>query len=138
MLDFKNKWLQYLAGDKLRPESLKQVRDARAGMLYHQELLWADIPLQENAEDVFRITSRLREMAIALRSPQCCYHSDATLREQVSYGLQWLYAQRYNDTCQPYGNWWYWEIGVPVALLETLLLMGELLDTGLVERLLLL
>ncbi|WP_405115607.1 polysaccharide lyase 8 family protein [Paenibacillus sp. FSL K6-1217] len=137
MLDFKNKWLQYLAGDKLRPESLKQVRDARAGMLYHQELLWADIPLQENAEDVFRITSRLREMAIALRSPQCCYHSDATLREQVSYGLQWLYAQRYNDTCQPYGNWWYWEIGVPVALLETLLLMGELLDTGLVERLLL-
>lgn len=137
MQNLKNKWLQYLVGDTLRPEPLKRVRDAQDKMLYHQELLWADIPYQENAADVFQIILRLKEMAIALKSPKCPYYMDYSLRLRIIYGLEWLSEHRYNETCKPYGNWWYWEIGVPIALLETLLLMEELLDTELIERLLL-
>ncbi|MEK5464152.1 polysaccharide lyase 8 family protein [Paenibacillus sp. FSL P2-0136] len=137
MQSLKNKWLQYLVGDTLRPESLKRVRDARDKMLYHQELLWADIPFQENAADVFQIILRLKEMAIALKSPKCTYYMDYSLRLRIIYGLEWLSEHRYNETCQPYGNWWYWEIGVPIALVETLLLMEELLDKEFIESLLL-
>ncbi|KHL97492.1 hypothetical protein QW71_01575 [Paenibacillus sp. IHB B 3415] len=133
----KNKWLQYISGDTLSHESLQTVRHVQDTMLYHQELLWADVPYAENASDVFVIIGRLRGMAIALKSSRSACYLDSTLRQQVIYGLGWLYAQRYNESSSPYGNWWYWEIGVPIALLETLLLMEELLDTELVERLLL-
>lgn len=137
MQNLKNKWLQYISGDTLSHESLQSVRHDQDTMLDHQELLWADVPYAENASDVFVIIGRLRGMAIALRSSKCPYYMDSALRQQVIYGLKWLYAQRYNESSRPYGNWWYWEIGVPIALLETLLLMEELPDTELVERLLL-
>ncbi|MEK3716589.1 polysaccharide lyase 8 family protein [Paenibacillus sp. FSL R7-0333] len=137
MQSLKNRWLQYISGDKLRPESLKRVRDDLDKMLIQQELLWSDIPVQENAADVFQIILRLKEMAIALKSPKCPYYMDYTLRLKIIYGLEWLSEHRYNEICQPYGNWWYWEIGVPIALLETLLLMEELLDKEFIESLLL-
>lgn len=133
----KNKWLQYISGDTLSHESLQSVRHDQETMLYHQVLLWADVPYAENASDVFMIIGRLRGMAIALKSSRSPCYLDSTFRQQVIYGLEWLYAQRYNESCRPYGNWWYWEIGVPIALLETLLLMEQLLDTELIERLLL-
>lgn len=132
-----NKWLQYILGAKLSDESLQRVRHDQETLLYQQELLWDDVPYAENASDLFMIIGRLRGMAIALRSSKCPYYMDSGLRQQVIYGLEWLYAQRYNESCLPYGNWWYWEIGVPIALLETLLLMEELLNNELVERLLL-
>lgn len=132
-----SKWLESVAGSTVKPEPLKRVRDAQKAMLYQQELLWADIPYAENAADTLKITSRLREMAVALKSPACPCYSDAGLRDQITYGLEWLYTHRYNESCPPYGNWWFWEIGVPIALLETLLLMGEALDAAWVERLLL-
>lgn len=137
MLNLKNKWLQYISGDTLRHESLQKVSNAQQTMLFHQELLWADIPYQENASDLFMIIGRLREMSIALKSSKCPYYMDYTLRLKIIYGLEWLSEHRYNEMCQPYGNWWYWEIGVPIALLETLFLMEELLDKELIERLLL-
>ncbi|MEK5030904.1 polysaccharide lyase 8 family protein [Paenibacillus sp. FSL R7-0302] len=137
MQSLKNKWLQYISGDKLRPESLKRVSNDLDTMLIQQELLWADIPVQENAADVFQIILRLKEMAIALKSPECPYDMDYSLRLKIIYGLEWLSEHKYNETCQPYGNWWYWEIGVPIALLETLLLMEELLDKEFLEHLLL-
>ncbi|WP_342422552.1 polysaccharide lyase 8 family protein [Paenibacillus sp. FSL E2-0178] len=133
----RNKWLQYISGDTLSHESLQSVRHDQDTMLDHQELLWADVPYAENASDVFVIIGRLRGMAIALKSSRSACYLDSTLRQQVIYGLGFLYAQRYNESSRPYGNWWYWEIGVPIALLETLLLMEELLDTELVEQLLL-
>ncbi|WP_340024945.1 polysaccharide lyase 8 family protein [Paenibacillus sp. FSL K6-1096] len=131
------KWLQSVAGSTLSPESLKRVRDAQEAMLYQQELLWADIPYAGNAADTLMITSRLREMAIALNSPGCPCYKETRLRDQITYGLEWLYTHRYNESCPPYGNWWFWEIGVPIALLETLLLMEEVMDAEWVERLLL-
>lgn len=137
MQNLKNKWLQYISGDTLSHEFLQSVRHDQDTMLYHQELLWADVPYAENASDVFVIIGRLRAMAVALKSSRSACYLDSTLRQQVIYGLGWLYAQRYNESSRPYGNWWYWEIGVPIALLETLLLMEELPDTELVERLLL-
>ncbi|WP_238650462.1 polysaccharide lyase 8 family protein [Paenibacillus piscarius] len=137
MRSLAGKWLQSVAGSTLSPEPLKRVRDAQKTMLYQQELLWADIPYAENAADTLMIISRLREMAITLRSPGSPCYKDAGLRDQITYGLEWLYTHRYNEFCPPYGNWWFWEIGVPIALLETLLLMGEALDAEWVERLLL-
>lgn len=137
MLSLARKWLQSVAGSTWSPELLKRVRDAQETMLYQQELLWADIPYAENAADMLMIISRLREMAVALKSAGSPCYKDAGLRDQITYGLEWLYTHRYNEFCPPYGNWWFWEIGVPIALLETLMLMGEALDAAWVERLLL-
>ena len=137
MLSLAGKWLQSVAGSTMSPELLERVRDAQETMLYQQELLWADIRYAGNAADTLMIISRFREMAIALRSPECPCYRDTGLRDQIIYGLEWLYTHRYNEFCPPYGNWWFWEIGVPIALLETLLLMGEALDASWVERLLL-
>ncbi|MRN53669.1 polysaccharide lyase 8 family protein [Paenibacillus monticola] len=137
MLILKNNWQQYISGDTLSHESLQRVKNDQETMLNNHELLWDNIPYNGNAADLFIIIDRLRGMAIALKSSRSpCYMND-TLKQKVIYGLEWLYEHRYNESCHPYGNWWYWEIGVPIALLETIILTEDVLDKELTKRLLL-
>ncbi len=63
------------------------------------------------------------------------YHDQALLasiKEALEYGYKALYGQTVANTSKEdmYGNWWYWDIGIPRTLVDILMLMEEeLTDT---------
>lgn len=138
MRQLTKKWRKYIAGDTIRPEVVQQVQEYQTSVLQNKELLWPDVPYKEDASDLFIIIGRLREMAIAVSTPTAPCYMDSTLKSQLIQGLAWLYEHRYNEVCKPYGNWWYWEIGVPIALLETIIALEDLdiLNQAFIEKLL--
>lgn len=137
MTDLKKKWLQYEIGDRLRQDLKQKTAHTQDTMLLDQDLLWADLPYHDQAADTFAVINRLKDMAVVWNACRLSEEIDLSLKPKIIYGLEWLSAHRYNEECLPYGNWWYWEIGVPIALSETLLLMEEGLDRDLTARLLL-
>ncbi|OAS22068.1 polysaccharide lyase 8 family protein [Paenibacillus oryzisoli] len=133
-------WRKYIAGDTIRPEAVQQVGEYQRTMLHNRELLWQDVPYKDDASDLNIIMARLREMAIVVSTPTSPSYTDSKLLSQLVLGLEWIYEHRYNEVCEPYGNWWYWEIGVPIALLETIIALEGLnmlsTTTTLIEKLL--
>ncbi|NOU64586.1 hypothetical protein GC096_11145 [Paenibacillus sp. LMG 31461] len=132
------KWRKYVTGNTIRPEVVQQVQTYQATVLHNKELLWPDVPYKEDASDSYIIIARLRDMAIVVSTPTTPFYMDSTLKSQLLQGLAWLYDHRYNEVCQPYGNWWNWEIGVPIALLEIIIALEDLnvLNHAFIEKLL--
>ncbi|MEK3883743.1 polysaccharide lyase family 8 super-sandwich domain-containing protein [Paenibacillus sp. PL2-23] len=89
------------------------------------DAMWQDVPKLPNAADLHENYSRLLEMALAHETPGSPLYQDEALGRNVLLGLEWMYAHRYNERTATYGNWWYWEIGSPLLLTNTLCLMRE-------------
>ncbi|NLU71043.1 polysaccharide lyase 8 family protein [Streptomyces sp. HNM0574] len=69
---------------------------------------------------------RLAVMAEAYRQPGTGVTGDKGLAEAAVTGLAHLHTRVYHPGTERYGNWWEWQIGSPLALLDTLtLLHGE-------------
>ncbi len=136
MNELKQRWKAYLSGDATRPDEAEKAVGYRLTMQPGKDGLWPDIRFADNAADMFLTARRLKEMAIALCSRGAPCYMDGELKEATIRGLEWLYQRRYNQRCKPYGNWWYWEIGVPIALLESMLLLDEMIPPELIKSLL--
>ncbi|MEW5849958.1 MAG: polysaccharide lyase family 8 super-sandwich domain-containing protein [Myxococcota bacterium] len=79
---------------------------------------------------------RILTLAQAYRTAGQAFHNDPTLPQRIHDGLAWG-LQFYCVDCSDSGNWWYYEIGVPLfAIQPTLTLMGSALDGELREQLL--
>jgi len=102
--------------------------------------LWADAadwnnPWQTAASAT--VTTNYRRLAVMARAwatPGTSLHGDARLRDGVLYGLDWLDRHHYNAQQIYYGNWWDWQIGSPIQLLNTLVLMGDAVPPELLAR----
>jgi hyaluronate lyase len=89
--------------------------------------LWTD-PASGLAEYNTRISAdRLRVMALAWATPGSDLTADAKLKADIVEGLTWLEARRYSIRIERVGNWWEWEIGIPTALTDLVLLMQPVL-----------
>ncbi|RZT11323.1 hyaluronate lyase [Duganella sp. CF402] len=66
---------------------------------------------------------RLRQMALAYATPGSPLHRDATLGAATLAGLDWLVTHHYRAGKPAIGNWWDWQIGTPLYLLDVLSLM---------------
>lgn len=113
----------------------KLERVTRKGEMYTRTMkpvgggfLWPDVPKTANASDLHENYARLLEMAIALETRGTDLYGDASLEETIIQGLDWVYVNRYNEHTTVYGNWWQWEIGAPLPLLNALSLMRERLS----------
>ncbi|MFI2858071.1 polysaccharide lyase 8 family protein [Paenibacillus sp. JSM ZJ436] len=91
----------------------------------HGETLWSDLPKLINAADLHHNYSRLYEMTLALETAGSSLYQDSALEQSILQGLEWMYEHRYNEQVPTYGNWWYWEIGSPLLLVNILCLMKE-------------
>jgi len=89
--------------------------------------LWADAARTNQSEDISSCYSRLRAMALAWATRGCTLETNATLGADIVSGLNWLYANRYNETKSEYDNWWDWEIGSPQNLNNAAVLIYDLL-----------
>lgn len=70
--------------------------------------------------------ARLQQMALAYATPGAPTYRDAALGRATLAGLDWLLRHHYHPGKAAIGNWWDWQIGTPLRLLDTLtLLYGE-------------
>lgn len=66
---------------------------------------------------------RLRQMALAYATPGSSLYRDAALGKVTLVGLDWLVQHHYRAGKPSVGNWWDWQIGTPLYLLDVLSLM---------------
>jgi hyaluronate lyase len=103
-------------------------------------LLWDDIADFANPKPLLAsaaVTSnadRLRQMALAYATPGSPSYGDARLAEGVTAGLDWFVRTLYRAGRPAYGNWWDWQIGTPLHLLDALCLMDARLSPDLRRR----
>ncbi|CAH1200753.1 hypothetical protein PAECIP111893_01554 [Paenibacillus plantiphilus] len=88
--------------------------------------LWSDLANGATNPTHIRLSYvKLYEMALAYRSAGSPLHGNSGLKDSVLDGLKYLNDMYYNDTVTPYGNWWEWQIGAPLALNDTVVLLYD-------------
>ena len=85
--------------------------------------LWSDAASTNDSSDLSTNFSRLRAMALAYATTGSTLQGNAALRADILAGLDWMYANRYNETKAIYDNWWDWEIGSPKLFVDAAVLM---------------
>jgi len=90
--------------------------------------LWSDAASTTVSAHLTTCYSRLRAMALAYATPGCSLSSNATLLADTVGGLEWMNSNRYNTAIAQYDNWWDWEIGVPMQLTDTAVLLYDQLS----------
>lgn len=87
--------------------------------------LWSDAARTNISADLNTNYSRLRTMALAYATSGSALRGNPALRDDIVGGLDWLYANRYNETVRIYDNWWHFEIGSPMALVDIVALLHD-------------
>ncbi len=86
--------------------------------------LWSDKPASSaNGYAIADSYKRLRDMATAYSTIGSDLYMDEVLKKDIIDGLEWLNKQWYNESKSIVGNWFEWEIGIPLALGDTMALL---------------
>jgi len=102
--------------------------------------LWPDVasfndPYPTKASGTVTATaSRLVQMAQAYASPGTPSYRDERLGAGVAAGLDWLERHYYTAGRHEFGNWWDWQIGTPLHLLNALSLADDAVPAELRQR----
>jgi hyaluronate lyase len=133
----RRRWVTMLTGDSLvdaaRPPYSGIVRDiASTASQWWSSMaspgsdptsLWSD-PASGSGEYNSRVSAdRLRVMALAWATPGSELAGSATLLSDLLAALEWFGRRRYSVLIERYGNWWEWEIGIPLAVVDLLLIL---------------
>ncbi|MFD0588712.1 polysaccharide lyase family 8 super-sandwich domain-containing protein [Paenibacillus sp. GCM10027627] len=92
--------------------------------------LWSDLTSTTESAQVTAAYNRLRQMALAYATAGSPLYHSQLLRADIVGGLDWMYANRYNETVSPYKNWWDWEIGSPQYLNDIVILLFNELSSS--------
>lgn len=100
--------------------------------------IWSDLdPMTLSSFDRYSsVTSmykRVREMALAYRIGNESVFGNQELKAAVIDALDWLNRKWYNPDIEQYGNWYQWQIGIPLPLNDILVLMYNELPDGMLE-----
>ncbi|HEX8603920.1 MAG TPA: polysaccharide lyase 8 family protein [Pseudoduganella sp.] len=91
--------------------------------------LWSDIAGFDDPKGLLASAAvtanavRLQQMALAYASPGAPSYRDAALRDATLAGTSWLLRHHYRQGKAAVGNWWDWQIGTPLRLLDILSLL---------------
>ncbi|MGW0683677.1 polysaccharide lyase 8 family protein [Streptomyces sp. NPDC002754] len=85
--------------------------------------LWSDLAPASDPGMFGQSYTRLRTIATAWASPGTSLTDDTAVRDGILDALRFLHTTGYNDARSESGNWWFWEIGAPRALLDTCVLL---------------
>ncbi len=89
--------------------------------------LWSDLTSTTDSGQISSGYSRLRAMALAFATYGSSLRSNASLGAAIADGLGWMYTNRYNEAKTEYDNWYDWEIGTPLNVTDTAVLMYDAL-----------
>ncbi|ADB31112.1 Hyaluronate lyase [Kribbella flavida DSM 17836] len=87
--------------------------------------LWPDLPLSPASGNFSISYTRLRTIALARATHGAGLAGDPA--DRLIGALDFLYERAYNERLPETGNWWFWEIGAPKALLDTCVFAHDLL-----------
>ncbi|MFI5730909.1 polysaccharide lyase 8 family protein [Kribbella sp. NPDC051587] len=88
--------------------------------------LWSDLPLSPASGNFSISYTRLKTIALARATRGTTLTSDPAAA--LASALDFLNQRAYNETLPETGNWWFWEIGAPRALLDTCILAYDVLS----------
>lgn len=138
----KDKWKTVLIGntttENLTQYEKKVIQDLDrcvAGYLetlntnINRTYLWkdeADFTQSQKQTNNYR---RIYELSKAYTVEGSLYYKNQALLEVIQETLRFLYHSNYNTShTYYYGNWWNWEIGTPITLLNIMTLLGDDLE----------
>ncbi|MPQ42186.1 polysaccharide lyase 8 family protein [Clostridium tarantellae] len=64
-------------------------------------------------------------MSMAYNLPNNKYYKNEDLKNKITYAMDWLYTNAYNENKNKYGNWWDWMIGIPAKINNITILMYD-------------
>lgn len=144
LTEVKDNIRRLLVGDAaLRTDSLVKQNNACKGKaeidmwisqmsLTGTDYLWSATGTVKNSGPNVQSTyERIYEMA---RSYAAGVYRDAKNLQAIQNALDWMYRNAYNENTKESGNWWQWEIGAPLALVNTLLLLEKDIDSSLKNK----
>ena len=62
------------------------------------------------------------------------FYKNEEVKNQIIAGMDWLYDNAYHEGLPEIGNWWHWELGIPKAVNDTLILMNGDIPKEKVEK----
>jgi hyaluronate lyase len=84
--------------------------------------LWTNLTSTTDSGQISTAYANLRAMSLAYTTYGCGLRSNATLAADIQTGLNWMYANRYNESIAApsgeYDNWYDWEIGSPLNIAD--------------------
>lgn len=107
--------------------------EATQHLIDHPEraMVFEDLPFGDGVSSRLHWTySRLRTMAVAYVTRGATRHGDPELAEQVLGGLRTAYDLLYNETALEYDNWYHWEIGAPLSLVDICVYLYDLIPAA--------
>ena len=90
--------------------------------------LWSDLASTTISIHINYSYQRLRSMALAYATSGCFLQGNAALLADTISGLDWMYTNRYNPTKTIYDNWYEFEIGSPIQLVDIPVLLYDQLS----------
>lgn len=146
--DLRIKWKTLLTGEPYSgtdADMLDQIgRVAQTAQDYWDDMeksssrtyLWSDLDdaaatsnntISSNITTSYR---RLEAMALAYATNGSGLYQDAALLADIVSGLDWMNANKYNSAQSKIGNWFDWEIGAPLTLNNSTVLLYEQLSAA--------
>lgn len=92
--------------------------------------LWSDLAGSDASAHITGCYTRLREMALAYSTCTSALCDNDSLLNDLLTGLDWMHQSRYNGRIAQYGNWWDWQIGAPLRLLDIAILLYPCLTSA--------
>lgn len=126
---------QQLVGDSVDPEdpdvaAALAALDAQAAPWWRQldtstgrTALWPDLAPASDPGMFGQSYQRLRTLATAWATPGTSLSADADVLAGLLDALRFLRTAGYDPARSESGNWWFWEIGAPRALMDTCVLL---------------
>ncbi|MEK4005270.1 polysaccharide lyase family 8 super-sandwich domain-containing protein [Paenibacillus sp. FSL H3-0333] len=94
--------------------------------------LWSDNPGIGNSIHIRVTYERLKTMALAYATTGTALHENSQLGSDIVAALDYMYTTRYHEAVTPTAsgtsNWWDWQIGIPMQLNDTAVLMYDILS----------
>lgn len=81
--------------------------------------------LGTSSDHVKQAFRRLQAMALGYAVKGSALEGNTQLRDDIISAMNWMYANRYNESTPNSYNWWDWEIGSPLAIHDILVMMYD-------------
>ncbi|MFB8207597.1 polysaccharide lyase 8 family protein [Streptomyces sp. NPDC056010] len=92
--------------------------------------LWSDLSPLTDPGNFGQSYTRLRTLAVAWSTPGTALSGSAETADALLGALRFAYDTAYHPSAPEAGNWWFWEIGAPRALMDCCVLLRERLPAA--------
>ncbi|MGL6174503.1 MAG: polysaccharide lyase 8 family protein [Cellulosilyticaceae bacterium] len=139
------KWVNKLTGNNVSNRADVDYQAAMRELEEKAQGLWESIEVQEKGKwkgldiinspaDTNIMIRHLEVMATAYAAEGCQLYHNNSLKEAIIEALESMHTYGYNEHMVMIANWWNWDIGIPQALGNVIILLFSELSKDYIER----